>query len=79
MIPTQSYWIDDTDSELLDYQDLKLSDGEVLAMAVKVVAHCDKLRIIKVWSTDSWACERTFEGHDGIVMCLVCRATSRST
>jgi WD40 repeat protein len=23
---------------------------------------------IKVWSTDTWACEHTLEGHDGPVM-----------
>jgi F-box and WD-40 domain protein CDC4 len=26
---------------------------------------------IKVWSTDTWACERTLEGHDDAVIFLV--------
>jgi WD40 repeat protein len=26
---------------------------------------------IKVWSTDTWTCERTLEGHDGKVYSLV--------
>jgi WD40 repeat protein len=24
---------------------------------------------LKVWSTDTWECERTLEGHDGAVRC----------
>jgi E3 ubiquitin-protein ligase TRAF7 len=39
--------------------------------------HGDKLisgsddNTIKVWNTDTWACERTLEGHTGTVNSLV--------
>jgi WD40 repeat protein len=42
-----------------------------------LVVHGDKLisgsgdRTIKVWSTDTWTCERTLEGHTSAVFSMV--------
>jgi WD40 repeat protein len=42
-----------------------------------LVVHGDKLisgswdHTIKVWNTDTWACERTLEGHTDCVRALV--------
>jgi WD40 repeat protein len=43
-----------------------------------LVVHGDKLisgspdSTIKVWSTDTWACERTLEGHtDGVISLVI--------
>jgi WD40 repeat protein len=42
-----------------------------------LVVHSDKLisgldnNMIKVWDTNTWACERTLEGHQDIVYFLV--------
>jgi WD40 repeat protein len=43
---------------------------------LSLLVHGDKLisgcsdRTIKVWNADTWACERTLEGHTGAVVSL---------
>jgi WD40 repeat protein len=53
---------------------IPLFDGDYV---YSLVVHGDKLisgsrdHTIKVWSTDTWACERTLEGHTNSVTSLV--------
>jgi hypothetical protein len=39
--------------------------------AVDCMVICTSADTIKVWSTDTWTCERTLEGHTGNVVCGV--------